>query len=406
MNVAGSGRSRRCTTRATTSAPAVSTSSSNSSSWPRSRHRCRRDRHPDQHDLLPDPPFDQRGAERLVIAHGRHPAGLSYLAGRWRPAPSRSRPPDGADEGRRADQRDPPWCGSSRRTLASPPSMCTVISPAAGSASPQLGGRPRRRAGTGPAGLGDPGTPLVDAHGDGGGSGPGSTISRLTSGTAGRRCEIDGGHVLDGHERVGIAEAEVGHGPMPSAPTSGHEAGASMAVTGAHVDAGHHRVGLGAGGEVDPSRAGVGGDDHRAPLTAVGARPALDQAPDAVAAHLGPAAVRVVEPHDHRRPWPPARHRPAGDEETVGADPTAPVAHVTGRRGPGLAQGGAVAPITTRKSFPSPWCLVRVRDAISGSSASTSRSTARPSSWSTPPSVCGGRGWNQRSWRTANAGCG
>ena len=59
--VAGSGASRRCTTRATSSAPAVSTSwLSSSSDASTSSRLVGRDRHPHEHELLPERPIDER----------------------------------------------------------------------------------------------------------------------------------------------------------------------------------------------------------------------------------------------------------------------------------------------------------------------------------------------------------
>src|SRR5690606_13245000 len=49
----------------------------------------------------------------------------------------------------------------------------------------------------------------------------------------------------------------------------------------------------------------------------------LGEAADAVATHLGPAAVGVVEHHPHERTADAGR-----DEQPVGADPAAPVAHL------------------------------------------------------------------------------
>ena len=137
-NVDGSGRSRRCSRRPTTSAPAVSTSSSSSSSSASVLVEARRwDRDPDEHDLLVDPPLDQRGAQRLVIAHVvPDPSSPTSRHSSTSTAPTNVAGPIRVTR---------PGSGSSRRTLASPPSMCTVISPAAGSAKPQPRRPPRPR---------------------------------------------------------------------------------------------------------------------------------------------------------------------------------------------------------------------------------------------------------------------
>ena len=136
----------------------------------------------------------------------------------------------------------------------------------------------------------------------------------------------------------------------------------------------------------------------RREVTAPG-RQRLGEAADAVAAHLGPAAVGVVQHHAGG-----VAGLALADEQPVGPDAGRAVAQPAGERRRGRRRAGWNA---TRKSLPSPWCLVRVvmRDPGPGSlvSASTTAGTASATgSRSTSIQRTRGSRRNHRSWRTAN----
>ena len=157
------------------------------------------ERHPDEDDALPDRAVDEGGAERFVVRVGH---GLGYsivatyvvgpvsvtLAGAWG-SPLATKP-----------------------TLALPPSMWTVSFPSASAA------KPHRHAATAAAHAPVPHacvmpaprscTRIVIALGPG----PASMISRLTCGTlAPSVSQVDGEYVVDGHDGVRVAEAQVRH---------------------------------------------------------------------------------------------------------------------------------------------------------------------------------------------------
>eukprot|EP01041_Mallomonas_annulata_P036444 gene36444-59553_t len=87
-----------------------------------------------------------------------------------------------------------------------------------------------------------------------------------------------------------------------------------------HVDTGLDRVGTVGGEHLHVAQARIGDDRHRLEVAAPGCE-RLGEAPDAVAAHLGPAAVGVVQPHARAVLGVALR-----DQQTVGADATASVA--------------------------------------------------------------------------------
>ena len=125
----------------------------------------------------------------------------------------------------------------------------------------------------------------------------------------------------------------------------------------------------GAGVGVDPSS----GSSARRP----GHRPAAwRQAADAVAAHLGPAAVGVVQLHPRRR----RRRRPGSpDDQAVGADAAVAVARRRAARSLVDRRSVASRSSRTRKSLPSPWCLVSRMRAPCARVGSTRRLGGRPS---------------------------
>ena len=84
-----------------------------------------------------------------------------------------------------------------------------------------------------------------------------------------------------------------------------------------------------------------------------GRRQRLGEAADAVAAHLGAAAVGVVQ--HHLRGVAVGR---LADEQSVGADAAAAVAQLGGPARPGRSTTDGDGANATRKSLPSPWCLV------------------------------------------------
>ena len=149
------------------------------------------------------------------------------------------------------------------------------------------------------------------------GSGPGSTNSRLMpSGTccAERRARSTACDVVDARRRVcGLPMSTVARpGASGRTPTAGQPAGARRPGVTAPMSTRGHDARRGSSVGVDARRerspASVR-DRARAPGRRRGRRAGLGEAADAVAAHLGPAAVGVVAAPSRRRRRPPVGGR-------------------------------------------------------------------------------------------------
>ena len=175
--------------------------------------------------------------------------------------------------------------------------MCTTSSSTPASTRPHRPPAHAAAAAPGAAGLGDAGAALVDAHRDGVGLRARLDDLQVDAGTlAAERQQVDGGDVVDADDRVRVAEAEVGDGTVGSAPMAAHPSGSvssrdltqstvASTVSGSSVGSSSTRRG-------PASVRIVCGVEVAAP-----GRQGLGEAADAVAAHLGPAAVGVVQHH-------------------------------------------------------------------------------------------------------------
>ena len=187
------------------------------------------------------------------------------------------------------------------------------------------------------------------------GSGPGLDDLEVdvAAPVAPRRRQVDGARRRRRRPRVRVADARGGRpGDRGWCRASSSPRARSSRLTAPMSTRGvdRERV-VGRASSVDAALAGVGQDALRLD-DAVAHGERLGEAADAVAAHLGPAAVGVVQRHPRRRSRRPAR-RPAGRRRRCrGA-----VAHARGRTRTGRRSWTSN---TTRKSLPRPWCLVSV----------------------------------------------
>ena len=119
----------------------------------------------------------------------------------------------------------------------------------------------------------------------------------------------------------------------------------------------------------------------------------LSEAADAVAAHLGPAAVGVEQHHPCRVAVP--------DSPT--SSPSAPMPRRRSHtRCANAGRSSTCGWNTTRKSLPSPWCLVSVSVLMRRVLPPRSVPTRRPDRRATSTQRTRGSRWNHRSCRTAN----
>ena len=270
--------------------------------------------------------------------------------------------------------------------------MCTRI-------SSSLGGNeaPRRRgpcagAGTRAAGLGDAGAALVDAHRDGVWLRAGLDDLEVDVGTiAPEREEVDDGDVLDADDGVRVADAEmadraerVGADAVPIVaarrcrqprpcrrrPRSRRDLSVGVNVTRRSPASVRIRC-----GSRSPRRRASAWAKQRMPLPLISARE-----PSALYSTIRAAYPGSVSPTSS-----PSAPMPRRRSHTRRAR-AAQIVDVAGGT-------------TTRKSLPSPWCLVSSRSAIR---FPVPASTSATGSSSTSIQRMRGSRRNHRSWRTAN----
>ena len=121
----------------------------------------------------------------------------------------------------------------------------------------------------------------------------------------------------------------------------------------------------------------------------------LGEAADAVAAHLRPDAVGVVQRH-------PCGVTVGGRRPTSSPSAPIPVGGRTTRPARARRASATSGSNTTRKSLPSPWCLVSASELMCRMRRSTTGSASATGSCSTSIQRTRGSRRNHRSWRTAN----
>ena len=169
--------------------------------------------------------------------------------------------------------------------------------------------------------------------------GPGSMISRLTSGT--KRPSVSRSTAVTSSTPTtvcGLPTARWATGRSGLAPIVGPPGGRGDLDDLAHLHGGEHGQRILRREQLDAPDAGIGGDALRQHVAAAGGE-RLGEAADAVAAHLGPAAIGVVQ--RHRR-----GEAVSGltDEQPVGADAPCAVAHAGGRARRGRRHRGGRRP--------------------------------------------------------------
>ncbi len=183
--------------------------------------------------------------------------------------------------------------------------------------------------GTRAARLGDPGTPLVDPHRDGTRLGAGRDDLQVDVGHLGaeRRPGRRRPRRRRPRRRAGCRARGGRPGGRDRSRAASQSAGRTDGFGGAHGHAGQDGVRFRPGEDSTTRRPASVAMRDGAGRDAGPGRPGLGQAADAVAAHLGPAAVGVVQHHAHVGPT--CRSGDA-DDEPVGADAPPPVAEAPG----------------------------------------------------------------------------
>ena len=291
-----------------------------------------------------------------------------------------------------------PGVGESSVTVALPPSMCTTSFPSRGVARPHAGGGEGGGAGARAAGLGDAGAALVDAHADLVlALGPARTISRLTCGHLEHRAPARSTTVtsstpttLCGLPRLRCSDRAIGMAaelvPARRVRRCGSTAPMSTLASIVSRVVGRSTASRSRSpasvrircGTMSPRRVASAWAKQRMPLPLISAR--LPSALNSTIARR--VAVRPDSPT---------------------SSPSAPIPRRRSHtRRASAGRSSTCGWNTTRKSLPSPWCLVSVSVLMRRVLPPRSVPTRRPGRRSTSTQRTRGSRRNHRSCRTAN----